>query len=1019
MERNFTDGYSEWHSNPEVVGVNLLPHRATFMPYGSYEEARTCERFASSRCKSLNGKWRFKLFQNYVYRPVDFAQPTYDTHNWDTVQVPCSWEMQGYGRPQYCNVRYAWEGHEDICPPNAPSKYNPVGCYVKRFKISEASIKENKRFVVAFEGVESAFYLYVNGNRIGYSESSFQRAEFDVTKYLLPGSNVLAVEVYHFCTGSWLECQDMWRLGGIFRDVYLYSTEREYIRDFTAIATPDVQCKDGNLDLSIKTNGAYEGLSVEMTLLDEEGHIVGLDNQCADENHHVALRAYVADAKLWSAEHPHLYTLVLCLKNNGAPLEYIGAKIGFRKVEIREGVLLVNNQRVVLKGVNRHEFTCDKGHYVSPEVMEEDIRLMKQNNINAVRTSHYPGDPKWLELCDRYGLYLIDENNMETHGTNGSKIVGSPQLPDSRREWKSACMDRVKALYERDKNHTCVIGWSLGNESLGGENLKEMYRFLKQADSNRFVHYECHGAPDEWELSDVYSRMYAKPEELEAYARHPRADKPMLLCEYSHAMGNSCGSTKEYTDLWYRHDKLQGGFIWDWADQSVCTTGPDEVEYFAYGGDFGDAPNDGNFCGNGLLFGDRTASPKLPEVKALYQSVEFEPIDVECGVFRVTNRFLFTNLREFNFNWRQRNSRMVLREESIVIDVAPGETKVIDLELNKVIHTEWYLDVAFTLAEDTLWAPAGHPVADTQFVMNEFELDLPTLTSDLPLLVTDTYGTLRIMSDDFSVAFSRREGKLMSLRCNAEELLAGKAGMNFWRACTDNDRGSHVPVRLGTWREAGRDASYRLEDYQVVDNGKKVIVTVSGKVHTQPDCTVGIIYSVTAKGIEFDVTFLPEAGLPEIPEISMLFHFGEGFDSVQYLGKGPEENYIDRDNGVKLGLFQSEIDSLYVPYLKPQEHGERTGVRYAVLKGKKKAVTFIGHPQFELNVSRYMPWELEAAAHANDLPKEDKTVVRIVARQQGVGGYDSWGAQPNPIYQNKTDRIYRLKFTLLCGDVQE
>lgn len=1017
MERNFTDGYSEWHSNPEVVGVSMLPHRATFMPCGTFDEAKECNRFDSSRCKSLNGKWRFKLYENYVYRPADFAQPTYDTHNWDTVQVPASWEMQGYGKPAYCNVRYTWEGHEDICPPNAPSRFNPVGCYVKRFKISEDAMKAKKRYVVAFEGVESAFYVYVNGVRIGYSESSFNRAEFDITKYLVPGSNVLAAEVYHYATGSWLECQDMWRLGGIFRDVYLYSTEREYIRDFTAVASPDVQCKDGNLELSIKTNGAYEGLSVEMTLLDADDTIVGLDSQCADENHRIRLRAYVADARLWSAECPNLYTLVLCLKYNGKPLEYIGSKIGFRKVEIREGLLFLNNRRLVLKGVNRHEFSCDTGHYVSAETMEQDIRLMKQNNINAVRTSHYPNDPKWLELCDRYGLYIIDENNMETHGTNRSGIVGAPQLPGSRREWHTACMDRVKGLYERDKNHASVIGWSLGNESLGGDNVKAMYDYIKQADQTRFVHYECDGAPDEWELSDVYSRMYARPDELVEYAANARADKPMLLCEFSHAMGNSCGSTKEYTDLWDQYDKLQGGFLWDWADQSIRTTDEQGREYLAYGGDFGDWPNDGNFCGNGLLFGDRTPSPKLAEIRRLYQSVSFEPIDIECGVFKVTNRFLFTNLRNFRFTWQQAGSEMVLREETMAIDLAPGASKVIDLELNRVLSTEWYLNVAFTLEEDTLWAPAGHIIAQNQFVMNEFALELPALESELPLLVTDTYGMLKILSDDFAVSFSRREGKLTSIRTRGTELLAAPVEMNFWRACTDNDRGSRVPVRLGTWREAGRYATYQIEDYEVVENGKKVIVTTSGRVHTQPCCTVGIIYSVTAKGVELDVTFLPQAGLPEIPEISMLLCLPAGFETVKYLGNGPEENYIDRNHGVQLGLYRCEIDRLFVPYLRPQEHGERTGVRYAVLKGKKKAVSLLGQPQFELNVSRYTPWELEAANHTKDLPVSDKAIVRVVARQQGIGGYDSWGALPNPAYQNLTDRIYRLKFSLLCEEI--
>lgn len=509
MERNFVDGYVEWQANPEITGVNRLPQHATFMPYASFAEAQKAERYASSRCKVLNGKWKFKLYKNYAYRPSDFAQVHYDTHNWDTVQVPGSWQMQGYDQSQYCNVRYPWEGHEDICPPAAPTKHNPVGCYVKRIHVGADLLQ--KRVVLCFEGVESAFYLYVNGQRVGYSESSFNRAEFDVTRYLQEGSNVIGVEVYRWCTGSWLECQDMWRLGGIFRDVYLYTTEREYIRDFVLKAQPDGEMKDGFVEVLVKTNGAYEGLSLDMSVLDAAGNTVALDCQYANEDHRTMLRAIVAGADLWSSEHPALYTLVLTLKNNGAPIEYISTKFGFRKVEILDGVIRINDRRVVFKGTNRHEFDCRTGRYITEEVMRDDLEKMKRANMNAVRTSHYPNCPRWMELCDEYGIYVIDENNMESHGTNRSTIIGCPQIPDSRPEWEKACMDRIQALYERDKNCTCVVCWSMGNESLGGETPKKMYRYLKNVDDTRFVHFECHGDPEEQSLSDVQSKMYASP----------------------------------------------------------------------------------------------------------------------------------------------------------------------------------------------------------------------------------------------------------------------------------------------------------------------------------------------------------------------------------------------------------------------------------------------------------------------------------------------------------------------------
>lgn len=1017
MERNFIDGYSEWQGNPEIVGVNKLPQHATLMPYENYEEAKKCNRYASSRCKLLNGKWKFKLYKNYAYRPSDFAQPLYDSHNWDSIQVPGSWTMQGYDQNQYCNVRYPWEGSEDICPPNAPTKHNPVGCYLKRIHINQSLL--SKRIVLCFEGVESAFYLYVNGERIGYSESTFNRAEFDITRYLVEGSNVIGVEVYRWCTGSWLECQDMWRMAGIFRDVYIYTTEREYIRDYVIKAEPGEGFKDGYFDVLVKTNGAYEFLSLDIAILDENGEMAAFDSRYVEEDNITTLKSIVTNAKFWSAESPNLYTLVITLKSNGIPIEYISTKFGFRKIEIRDGIIFFNGERIVFKGTNRHEFDCRTGRYMTEEVMISDILQMKQNNINAVRTSHYPNCPRWLELCDEYGLYVIDENNMETHGTGWSKIIGCPQLPASRPEWEKACMERIKALYNRDKNHTCVVCWSLGNESLGGETPKKMYNWIKDADASRFVHFECDRDPNEKHLSDVQSKMYAKPIDCEEYALTGRDKRPYILCEYTHAMGNSCGSTAEYTTLWDKYPCLQGGFVWDWVDQAIMTTDENDNEYLAYGGDFGENPHDGHFCGNGLLFGDRKPTPKLYEIKKLYQNVDFKDINAEKGVIEIKNKFLFTNLNEFELYWCQCSDKGIFREGSAEIDVKPGEKYVLDLELNKVTSTECYLNLELRVKENTPWCDAGHVIAEQQFVINEFENTYDEPEGDLPLIVADTYGSLRIFCDDVHIRFEKRErNQLYSIKVGGEELLSAPVRLNFWRALTDNDRGSRAGSRLGCWRDAGttpgiyNNTKFSIEGYKIIENEKKVIITCGATICTQPESKASIIYTITSKGIEVDMQFYPDSSLPEIPEVSMLFELPADFENVTYLGNGPHENYIDRNNGVKLGVYNTTVTDMYTDYLKPQECGNRTGVRYATLVGNKKTFTVIAEPVMEFNASHYLPLELENAWHKKDLPQSDKTVVRVIARQQGVGGYDSWGAKCNEKYMNKTDRVYRLKFQI-------
>ena len=777
---------------------------------------------------------------------------------------------------------------------------------------------------------------------------------------------------------------------------------------------------DGYFDLTVKTNGAYEGLSLDISILDKNGETVAIDSRYAEEDNVTKLRAIVTGARFWSAEHPELYTLVITLKNNGIPIEYLSQRFGFRRVEIKDGIIRINGKRVVFKGTNRHEFDCERGRYMTEETMLTDIRLMKQNNINAVRTSHYPNCPRWLELCDEYGLYVIDENNMETHGTGRSKIIGCPQIPGSRPEWEKACMDRIKALYQRDKNCTSVVCWSLGNESLGGETPKKMYKWIKEADPTRFVHFECDRDPQEKELSDVQSKMYARPEDCEEYAVTERDGRPYILCEYTHAMGNSCGSTDEYTRLWDKYPCLQGGFVWDWVDQAIKTTDENGTEYLAYGGDFGEQPHDGHFCGNGLLFADRRPTPKLYEIKKLYQNIDIKAIDAEKGVLEIKNKFMFTDLSEYLLRWRQSCEKGTLREGELTVSCPPGGKVTVDLELNRITAFENYLDIEFVQRAETAWCGEGHIIAEEQFVINEFETDEQELESGDELVVADTYGSLRVMGKSINVRFERRErNQLYSIKVNGEELLAAPVRLNFWRALTDNDRGSRSGSRLGCWRDAGdapgiyNNTKFSIEGYKILEGGRRIVITCGAVICTQPESRASIIYTVTSKGIGVDMQFRPDESLPEVPEVSMLFELPGDMRNIKYLGAGPFENYIDRRSAAKIGVYETTVQDMYTDYLKPQECGNRTGVRKAVISGEKRKLAFAAEPVCEMNASCWLPKEIEAAWHKKELPPSSKTVLRIIARQQGVGGYDSWGAKPNEKYLNKAGRTYRLKFRII------
>ncbi len=1009
--RQTMDGYTEWQTDPTVTGVNRLPSRATLMPYGTFDRAKKGERYKSERYFDLCGEWKFKLYKNYEEKDIAFAEREFNSALWDEISVPSSWQTKGYDYPIYSNIQYPWEKWQEPQMPYAPTEYNPVGCYIKKFNLD--SFNSLDRVVINFEGVESAYYVYINGIRIGYSEGTFRHSEFDITEYLIKGENTLAVEVYRWCTGSWLEDQDFFRLSGIFREVYLHTTYNQYIEDLKVVSKPDVMnYKNGEMSAKVAL-GLDEGkVEVEMTVFDRDGYVVASDSVAAEDEKEIELKATLPFIELWSAEKPYLYTVVVAVRDeNGAVYEYVSTKTGFRHIEIKNEVLYYNGKRLILKGTNRHEFSHETGRTVSKELMIEDIKIMKRHNINAVRTSHYPNHPLWYDLCDEYGLYVIDENNLESHGT---RFMGNetPLIPDGMPQWTHSCMDRIESLYERDKNHPSVIIWSLGNECSGGENFLKMHDYLHEVDGTRPVHYESIWGEKECfefnkNVTDVYSQMYPTPWDLERDMKM-HTDKPWMLCEYSHSMGNSCGGNEKYIELLDKYHSLFGFFVWDFVDQGIMTE-KDGVRFIGYGGDNGEITHDGSFCGNGLVFADRKLKPGIYEMKRLYQNVDFKALDITKGKIKVTNNFLFTNLSGYNLHWQLISENKVMASGDLNVDLAPGESKEISLGLSKIPNNECYLNVMFELKAPEKWAKAGHEVAKTQFVLNEGKFKKSEI-EDKDMNVFTNYGTVKVYGGDLELSFSRRNHKLYSIKKNGKELLTGNVELNFWRAVTDNDRGNKQQVRCAVWENAGALASTGISS--VKNLGKKVEVTVDFTIYAQYECKGKVVFTIGSKGIHVDYSFNPDERLPEIPEISIIFPFVNCFDRLDYLGRGPVENYIDRNKGTDIGLYKTSIDELFVPYQKPQENGNRTGVRYATLVGYSQNIRFEAEGEMEFNVSRNTPSEIQNAPHIHEIPKSEKLYVRAIMRQMGVGGYDSWGSHTLEEFKNKTDRSYNYSFTI-------
>ncbi len=1026
------NGYPEWNNNPEIFELNRMRAHATLMPFDTVTEALTGNKSTSKYYRTLNGIWKFSFSKTPEERNKNFYKQDFDYSSWEEIKVPGHWQLQGFDYPQYTNIRYPWENTEPLVPPFAPIVYNPVGSYVRTFEIPE-DWKGSPVFI-SFQGVESAFYVWINGDLVGYSEDSFTPSEFDITPYLKEGTNKLAVEVYRWSDASWLEDQDFWRLSGIFREVYLYSIPEVHIYDFSVVTDLDDQFKNATIKVKATLINYYErvlgNLTLEAQLYNQEGQpilaqpipMTGLMNKVAELE--LQGEAIVDEPLQWSAEQPNLYTLVLSLRDSsGKLIEVECSKVGFRRFEIKDNLMLINGKRILFKGVDRHEFSADTGRTLGHEEMLTDIKLMKAFNINAVRTSHYPNDVYWYELCDEYGIYIIDENNLETHGSwdYGSDVELPGILPGSKPEWTAAVLDRCNSMLQRDKNHPCVLIWSLGNESWGGDNFIKMHDFLKKNDPSRIVHYEGVTQARTWDdASDIESQMYTKVEAVEAYALN-KPKKPFILCEYSHAMGNSCGDLFKYCELFDIYSVLQGGFIWDWIDQAILTKTSEGIDYLAYGGDFNEPRHDGNFCGNGIIFADRTVTPKLYEVKRCYQSIGFEAIDLSLGKIKLHNKFLFTDLKEYELIWDIKRNGFCIMSGTGTVSVEPLCNVLINLgyELPERLspEDEYILTLSMITTKDYPWAEKGHEIAFEQFI-----LPIKTMREkvqpiiDSPLLLQENTSEYIISSEDFAVTFCKVTGTMTSYYYKGEELIKEAPIPNFWRAYTDNDKGNKLQERCELWRDASQVRE--LVKIQKSSSDHRVIIEVKYTLPAASSSSCFISYTITGDGeVKIHEVLAPGLNLPEIPEIGMMLSMDKAYDHMEWYGRGPHENYWDRANGARVGIYHGKVSEQMVPYLRPQECGNRTEVRWARITNQNgKGFIIEGFPYIELNALPYTPFEIEEKDHHYKLPASEKTVVRINYRQMGVGGDDSWGAKTHPEFTLFANSQYEYTYSIKGWD---
>ena len=978
-------------------------------------EMEAAEKETSFR-HSLNGIWKFHYARNYGSTVQGFENTDYSCRDWDDIRVPAHIQMEGYDAPQYANVQYPWEGHEDIHPGEIPEHFNPVASYVKYFEVPETM--QGKRLFISFQGAESGIVLWLNGQFVGYSEDSFTPSEFELTEYVKEGENKLAAQVFKWTASSWCEDQDFFRFSGIYRDVYLYTVPEVHVYDLQIRAIPTEDLTEAALEIRTNTWGKGKAKIV----LTKSGTEVFNEEKPLDGEEIYSWT--IKNPVLWSAEDPQLYDLTIEVYDEAGNLqEVIPQKVGFRRFEMKDGIMTLNGKRIVFKGVNRHEFSSISGRNVSEAELRKDLMIMKQNNINSIRTCHYPDASLIYELCDEYGIYMIDETNLESHGswdvaefTKDYTYV----VPHDKPEWLDMMLDRANSMYQRDKNHPAILIWSCGNESFGGKDIYEMSQFFHEKDSTRLVHYEglCHDRRYN-DTSDMESQMYPSVEAIKDFLAKDDS-KPFICCEYTHAMGNSCGAMHKYTDLTDTEPKYQGGFIWDYIDQSIYKKDRYGREFQAYGGDFGERPTDYNFSGNGIAYGgNRDASPKMQEVKFNYQNIT---VEVTADTVKVINKNLFVNTDIYQCKVTVARDGKVIKKAFMETAVAPLSEETYALPLGKEEKSgEYIVTVSFHLKEDKMWAKAGHEVAFGQYVYKVKEEQ--KICQD-PLTVIRSTHNIGVRGAHFEVLFSVLNGGLVSYKYAGKEMIEAIPKPNFWRAPTDNDCGNLMGMRYGQWKIASMYLShkdFRQGPYgpgntpEVEEKEHSVKVTYTYLLPATPLAECKLAYEVYGDGrVKTTLTYDPVKELGDMPEFGVIFKFNADYDHVEWYGLGCAETYADRKKGAKLGIYENMVKDNIARYMVPQECGAKEEVRWAKITDRKgRGMLFEmdeNNGPMMFSALPYTPHEMENAMHPYELPEVHYTVVRVAKEQMGVGGDDSWGARTHEEYLLKTDKKMEFSF---------
>ena len=982
--------------------------------YRSEEEREDGE---TSYRYDMNGLWKFQYAPNYAGTIQGFETEAYSCKDWEDIYVPAHIQMEGYDVPQYANVQYPWEGHEELHPGQIPERFNPVASYVKYFYVPENM--KGKRVFISFQGAESGLALWLNGSFVGYSEDSFTPSEFELTEYLKDGENKLAVQVFKWTASSWCEDQDFYRFSGIYRDVYLYTVPEVHVYDLQIRAVPDETLKSATLELTTDTWG--EG-KIKVTLSGKGEILFSEEKDLSGKNTYTW---EIPDPILWSAEDPQLYDLEMEIYDaEGTLQEIIPERVGFRRFEMKDGIMTLNGKRIVFKGVNRHEFSSITGRHVSEEELLKDIITMKQNNINAIRTCHYPDASPIYRLCDEYGLYMIAENNLESHGSWDIAEFTKDYtdvVPYDKPEWLGMMLDRVNSMYQRDKNHPAILIWSCGNESFGGKDIFEMSEFYRKNDPTRLVHYEgvIHDRRYN-DTSDMESQMYPSVDAIKKFLAEDDS-KPFICCEYTHAMGNSCGAMHKYTDLTDTEPKYQGGFIWDYIDQSIYKKDRYGKEFQAYGGDFGERPTDYNFSGNGIAYGgNRDASPKMQEVKFNYQNITAQ---VSEDSVKVINKNLFVNTDTFDCEVTLAKNGHVLRTETLETSVDPLSENTYALPFGKQTRPgEYTVTVSFLLKKKTLWAEAGHEVAFGQYV---YQIEETGKLSECGVELVKSLHNIGVRGENFQVMFSVLNGGLVSYKYAGREMIEAIPKPNFWRAPTDNDCGNLMPMRYAQWKIASMYVThkdFRSKERYAPSNAPEttvhensVEVAFKYLMPTTPVSECRLAYEVFGDGrVKTTLTYDPVKELGDMPEFGVLFKFNADYDHVKWYGLGPVETYADRKHGAKLGIYENLVTDNLARYLVPQECGSKEGVRWAKITDRKgRGMLFEMDEKngpMMFSALPYTPHEMENAMHPYELPEIHYTVVRAAKAQMGVGGDDSWGAYTHPEYLLNADKKMEFSF---------